>query len=103
MQIFGCRRVKVPEDWDDQLPGDAALKLAGADEPSIALRDRAEADRAGLDCSNSRPILFCKKAADARQYLMERGAVPGPILDGSVAYFEVLDPEGNIIEVCEEP
>jgi catechol 2,3-dioxygenase-like lactoylglutathione lyase family enzyme len=94
----------VPADWDEPLPSDVALKLPGHDEPVIVLIDRAEVQRAGLALPTDRPILFCGKVERAHEYLEGRGASPGPIQDGGgTQFFEVRDPEGNVIEICKEP
>ena len=49
-------------------------------------------------------IVFCSKAKKAHEYLQGRGAAPGPIQEGGgTEFFEVRDPEGNVIEICKEP
>src|ERR1051326_7547926 len=95
-----CRRIGT----NPFLPSDVVLKLPGHDEPIIVLIDRAEVQRAGLALPTDRPILFCGKIKRAHEYLEGRGASPGPIQDGGgTQFFEVRDPEGNVIEVCREP
>jgi hypothetical protein len=99
---FDCRQVKVPPDWDDPLPSDVALRLPGSPEPTILLCDQAEVQQAGCSGSNEHPIVFCTKLTKAHEYLNHRGAAPGPIQDGGgPQYFEIIDPEGNVIEICE--
>ena len=101
-EMFGCKQVGLP-DWDNPLPSDIALQLPGTDEPSILLSSRQEHQQAGLAMPD-RPILFCNKLEKAHRHLLETGANPGPIQDGGdTTYFEVRDPEGNVIEVCKEP
>ena len=101
MQSFGCKDVKVPADWDCRLPSDVALQLPGHDVPTIALSDWNEV-RNGR--ANHHPILFCRNLAKAREYLQREGAVPGPTQQsGGTQFFEIRDPEGNIIEICTEP
>jgi len=103
-EVFDCKPSNVPADWDEPLPSDVVLKLPGHDEPIIVLIDRAEVQRAGLALPTDRPILFCGKIKRAHEYLEGRGASPGPIQDGGgTQFFEVRDPEGNVIEVCKEP
>jgi hypothetical protein len=49
-------------------------------------------------------IIFCSKLKKAHEYLRGRGAAAGPIQDsGGAEFFEVRDPEGNVIEICKEP
>ena len=101
---FDCRQVNVPADWDAPLPSDVALRLPGHPEPTIALCDQAEVNQAGYSRPNEHPLLFCTRLTKAHEYLHDRGAAPGPFQDGGgTQYFEILDPEGNIIEICEEP
>jgi hypothetical protein len=104
MKVFDCKQVKVPEDWDCPLPSNVALKLPGLDEPSILLCDSADVRQAGYDRPNGHSVIFCDKLQKARQYLEGRGAAPGAIEDsGGTEFFNVRDPEGNIIEICKEP
>src|SRR5690242_12369146 len=103
MESFGCKQANVPEDWDCPLPSDVALTLPGHDSPTISLSDWAEVRAAGYERSNDHPVLFCGKLAKAREYLQARGTVIGPIQNSGTEFFEVRDPEGNVIEVCKEP
>src|SRR5258708_36433793 len=97
-EFFDCKPAKVPADWDQSLPSDVALRLPGYDEPTILLNNRAEVQRAGLGLPTDRPILFCGKIKRAHEYLEGRGASPGPIQEGGgTQFFEVRDPEGNVI------
>jgi hypothetical protein len=101
---FDCKGASVPSDWDCTLPSDIALKLPGADEPTISLSDKTEVQRAGYERRNDHPMLFCNNLKKAREYLMDRGAAPGLIQDsGDTQFFELRDAEGNIIEICKEP
>jgi hypothetical protein len=95
----------VPADWDYPLPSDVALKLPGADQPTILLSDKAEIERAGYDRTNGHPLVFCTNLKKAHEYLTARNATAGPIQDGGggAQFFEVCDPEGNAIEICQEP
>ncbi len=104
IRSFGCKEEEVPTEWDCTLPSDVALRLPGHDLPTILLSDLAEVVNAGYERSNNRPILFCSKLAKAQEQLNRAGVVAGPIQHGGgTEYFEVHDPEDNIIEVCREP
>ena len=104
IEVFDCKPVKVPSDWDYPLPSDVALTLPGADTPAILLNDWAEVERAGFERPNGRPILFCNNLKKAHQHLTAKSAAPGPIQDGGgTQFFEVVDPEGTVIEICKEP
>jgi hypothetical protein len=37
IDTFGCKVVRVPQDWDNPLPSDVALTLPGDSEPTILL------------------------------------------------------------------
>lgn len=101
---FACQPLDVPEYWDCVLPSDVALTLPWFDEPTILLSSRAEIERANMELPRDPPILFCKKLKKAQEYLTSRGAACGPILDGrDTEYFEIRDPEDNVIEICREP
>jgi hypothetical protein len=102
---FDCKETPVPANWDDPLPSDVALKLPGADEPTIMLSDKAEIVRAGYENrENDHPLVFCTNLKKAHEYLRGRIALAGPIQDGGgTQFFEVRDPEGNTIEICKEP
>jgi len=101
---FDCRENKVPVDWDCPLPSDIALKLRGEGEPTILLSDKTEAQQAGYERQNDHPMVFCTNLKKAHEYLRGRGATPGSIQDGGgTQFFEIRDPEGNIIEICKEP
>jgi hypothetical protein len=100
--VFDCKQVKLP-GWDNPLPSDVALKLSGADAANILLCDRSEVEKAGIQMPD-RPIIFCDKLQKVYDYLVGKGASPGPVQDGGdTQFFEVRDPEGNVIEICKEP
>ncbi len=102
--VFDCKQAKVPKDWDCQLPSDVALTLPGADTPAILLSDQAEVQQAGYERLNNRPILFCTSLKRAHEHLRLRQITPSPIQDaGGTQFFEIHDPEGNVIEICREP
>jgi len=103
IKTFDCKQVRLP-NWDEPLPSDVALRLPDHTDPTILLSDRAEAEKAMLDGPLEHPILFCKKLQKAHEHLLGLGASPAPIQDGGdTQYFEVRDPEGNVIEICKEP
>lgn len=104
IRMFDCRAVTPPEDWDDPLPSDVALIMPGEEEPTILLTKASERRQAGLAPSPERPIVFCRKAKKAHSFLERKGANPGPIEEqGGAKFFEIRDPEGTVIEICEEP
>jgi catechol 2,3-dioxygenase-like lactoylglutathione lyase family enzyme len=105
IETFGCRMRKVPPDWDDPLPSDVALTLPGDNEPKVLLSDRSEAQRHGWAPSDNHPILFTsKRNLEAHEHLRDNGVSPGPIQEGGgTRYFEIRDPDGNVIEICGEP
>ena len=101
---FEAKETKAPVDWDCPLPSDVALKLPGAEQPTILLSDRAEIERAGYDRQNAHPLLFCTNLRKAHEYLKGRKATTAPVQEGGgTQFFEVCDPEGNTIEICKEP
>jgi catechol 2,3-dioxygenase-like lactoylglutathione lyase family enzyme len=104
ISAFDCKQVKVPPDWDNSLPSDVALSLPGDREATILLSDRAEVKQAGFDRSSTVvPVIFSGKLKRAHDQLSSRGVIPGPIQgDSETQFFEVRDPEGNVIEICEE-
>src|SRR3569833_4627585 len=100
VETFDCRQAPLP-DWDDPCPSDIALKLPGDQEPTILLRARSEA---GGHLQERHPMLFCRNVRKAIEYFAKRGIPASELRDGGgVDYFEVRDPEGNVIEICEEP
>lgn len=101
---FDCKEAMVPKDWDCPLPSDVALKLPGADTPAVLLSDRTEVQQAGYERQSDHTILFCTNVKKAHEYLRVRHATPGPIQEaGGTQFFEVHDPDGNVIEICKEP
>ncbi len=100
---FECSQTSAPGDWDDPLPSDVALRLPGHDEPTILLCDQQEVRDAGCERTNPHPLLFSSKLKKAREQLVSKGSAPGLIQNaGGKQFFEVQDPEGNTIEICEE-
>jgi catechol 2,3-dioxygenase-like lactoylglutathione lyase family enzyme len=104
VQVFDCKQVKVPENWDCPLPSDVALKLPGLDEPTILLSNEAEVRQAGYDRPNGHSIIYCSKLPKAHDHLKAMAANPGAIENsGGTQFFNLSDPEGNMIEICKEP
>jgi hypothetical protein len=54
---FECKQTEVPEEWDDPLSSDVALRLPGYDEPTILLSDQREGGTP--DSSAQTTILSC--------------------------------------------
>jgi hypothetical protein len=101
---FEAKETKLPVDWECPLPSDVALKLPGDDQPTILLSDRVEIELAGYERQYGHPLVFCTNLRKAHEYLKGRNATAGPIQDGGgTQFFEVRDPEGNTIEICNEP
>ena len=102
--VFDCKSVKIPPNWDDQLPSDVALKLPGAPDATILLCDEAEVKKAGLERSDERPLIFTSHIKKAYEHLLARGAAPTQIeANGATEFFTVRDSESNVIEICREP
>jgi catechol 2,3-dioxygenase-like lactoylglutathione lyase family enzyme len=59
----------------------------------------------GRPTDELRPLLYTSNIKKAREFLKSRGAGPSEIEKDAqgTAYFEIHDPEGNVIEICEEP
>jgi hypothetical protein len=103
IETFDCKEAKPPADWDDPLPSDVALKLPGADRPTILLSDRREVQQAGYDRLNDRSLLFCTNLKKAHEHLRARVATTGAIQEaGGAQFFNLHDPEGNEIEICKD-
>lgn len=101
---FDCKEGKIPADWDDPLPSDVALKLPGADAPTILLSDHGEFHSTEYRSPNEHPIVFCSNLAKAHEFLRHKNIQVGPIQDGrGPQFFQIHDPEGNVIEICKQP
>ncbi len=59
----------------------------------------------GKPTDELRPILFTPNIKKAREYVASHGAIIGEIERDAqgTRYFEFRDPEGNVIEITEEP
>lgn len=101
---MNCKAAEVPEDWDNTLPSDVALKSPRGDEPTILLSAQTKVDQAKFDRSS--PVvstIFCDKLKKGRDLLSTRGILVGPIQDGGdMQFFEIRDIEGHLIQVCNE-
>jgi len=104
LATFDCKETSVPSNWDNSLPSDVALKLPGNDEPAVLLCNQTEVDRAGLDLGYRHALIFCSNLKKAHEHFQLRNIAAGPIQEsGGTQFFEIRDPEGNVIEVCKEP
>jgi hypothetical protein len=105
IDTFGCKVVRVPQDWDNRLPSDVALTLPGYSGPTILLNAQLEVEQAGFDRSSPvATVIFCDKLKKAHEHLSSRGVLAGPIQDGGdMQFFEIRDSEGHLIEICKEP
>jgi len=102
IRVFDCKAAKA--EWDDALPSDVALRLPGDDRAAIALSDRAEAQKAGLERAIDHAILFTAELKKAHEHLVRCGVAAGPIEEsGGTSFFQIRDPGGNVIEICTEP
>ena len=59
----------------------------------------------GRPTEELRPLLFTNNIKKAREFLSSRGAGPSELAKDAqgTPYFEIRDPEGNVVEVSEEP
>ena len=105
IDTFGCKVVRVPQDWDNPLPSDVALILPGDSEPTILLSAQSEVEQARFDRpSPVATVIFCNKLKKAHEHLSSRGVLAGPFPDGGdMQFFEIRDTEGHLIEICKEP
>ena len=105
IDTFGCKVVRVPQDWDNPLPSDVALILPGDSEPTILLSAQSEVEQARFDRpSPVATVIFCNKLKKAHEHLSSRGVLAGPVPDGGdMQFFEIRDTEGHSIEICKEP
>src|SRR5436853_7178135 len=79
IKTFDCTEVEPPQDWDDPLPSDIALKMPGAELTNMLLRDLAEVRAAGYERADEHSILFCSKLKNAAEWLRARGVATGPV------------------------
>jgi len=104
IETFDCKVAKVPEDWDNTLPSDVALKFPRDDEPTILLSAQTEVDQAKFDRpSTVASTIFCDKLKKGHELLSTRGILVGPIQDGGdMQFFEIRDIEGHLFQICNE-
>ena len=97
---FDCREVEVPQDWDDPLPADVALRFPGSEEPTILLSSRSEGRE---PCEH--PVVFTGRLEKAYEHLRVRGLVAAGAIheEWGTELFKITDSEGNAIEICKEP
>jgi hypothetical protein len=94
VEKLGLREIEVEMDESE---GCVALGFSN-DEYIVALGP------AGKLTAELRPLLFTTNIKKAKDFLNSRGAGLGEIEQGAQGhYFEIRDPEGNVIEVSEEP
>ena len=79
---FDCKQVPVPEDWDEPLPSDVALKLSGDDFPTGPPQQPVRRTRA------LRPS----------DHLHRQGKVREPIADG-VCEINTIHIAGHLVSV----
>ena len=73
-------------------------------EPVILLSDKVQVERAGLTRGDDHPLLFSDRLEKARAHFLARGLQPTSIqTERGTEFFELVDPEGNVIEACKEP
>lgn len=98
-RAFDCKEVAVPQEWDDPLPSDVALRFPGSEGPTILLSSLSEGRE-----SSEHPIIFTRTLKKAHEHLQGRGVVTGTIHEEwGTEIFEITDVEGNVIEICNEP
>jgi hypothetical protein len=88
IDTFGCKVVRVPQEWDNPLPSDVALTLPGDSEPTILLSAQSEVEQARFDRPS--PVatsIFCDKLKKAHEHLSSRGVLAGPIQDEETCSF----------------
>jgi hypothetical protein len=102
--IFDCKVAELPEDWDNTLPSDVALKFPRDDEPTILLSAQTEVHQAKFDRpSTVVSTIFCDKLKKGHDLLSTRGIFVGPIQDGGdMQFFEIRDIEGHLFQICNE-
>jgi hypothetical protein len=105
IDTFGCKVVRVPQDWDNPLPSDVALTLSCDSEPTILLNAQSEVEEGHFDWSPPiATVIFCDKLKKAHEHLSSRSVLAGPIQDGGdMQFFEIRDTEGHLIQICKEP
>jgi hypothetical protein len=93
IDTFGCKVVRVPQDWDNPLPSDVALTLPNDSEPTILLSTQSEVEQARFDRpSPVATVIFCDKLKKGHEHLSSHGVLAGPIRDGGdMQFFEVRD------------
>ena len=91
---FGLRQYTIK--FDDSQRG---LELKAANEIFFVLGP------SGVPAKAETPMLYASDIERARKYLTARGVEIGDVQKNrqGTTFFEIRDPEGHIIEICEEP
>jgi catechol 2,3-dioxygenase-like lactoylglutathione lyase family enzyme len=102
--LFGAKQVEPAADRDYALPSDVWLTLGFDDLPAVCFSKLDEVRGIGLECiGDSHPIVTCNDIELARKHCLDNGASPTAIReDAGPRHFEITDPEGNVIEICED-
>ncbi len=97
---FDCKEAMLPQDWDNPLPSDVALKLKGSEDPTILLSSISE----GREPSEH-PVIFTANVKKAYEHLRGHGVIAAGAVheEWGTELFEITDSEGNVIEICKEP
>jgi hypothetical protein len=101
IETFDCQVAEIPEDWDNTLPSDVALKFPRR---TILLSARAEVDQAKFD--RPTPVVsttYCDELEKGHELLSTRALLVGPIQDGGdMQFFEIRDTARHLIQVRNE-
>ncbi|HVH89690.1 MAG TPA: hypothetical protein VM912_23435 [Terriglobales bacterium] len=73
INAFDCQPVPLPEEWDNPLRSDVALKFRGEHAAMVLLSDKSERD----EPMPTVPIIFSDRVQKAHEYLRNRGVLPG--------------------------
>jgi len=92
---FGLREIDIEVDESE-----GCVALGFSNEEYVL-----ELGPTGKPTDELRPLLFASNIKKAREFLVSRGASPGPIERDAqgTQFFEIKDREGNVVEVSEEP
>lgn len=103
-QLFGTKQIEPAADRDYALPSDIWLAFDVNDLPAVYFSKLDEVRGIGLDCiGDEHPIVTCNDIELAHKHCLQKGASPSSIQTGrGPRYFEITDPEGNVIEICED-
>jgi Glyoxalase-like domain len=101
-KVFGAKPTTLPIT-DLPQPSDLALSLQ-YDDAEIYLSKLAEIRASGSDWrGDEHPVVTCNDIELAHKHCQELGASPTSVYaERGPKYFEIIDPEGNVIEICED-